>query len=81
MQTNGDGTWQSCGSVLEAALGADAVLVLTEWAEFSELPFKDLAAVMRKPAWLFDARGITNAAAAREAGLNLWIVGQGGAVS
>jgi hypothetical protein len=24
---------------------------------------------------------ITNAAAAREAGLNLWIVGQGGAVS
>ena len=81
MQTNGDGTWQSCGSVLEAALGADAVLVLTEWAEFSELPFKDLAAVMRKPAWLFDARGITNANAAREAGLNLWIVGQGGAVS
>jgi UDPglucose 6-dehydrogenase len=81
MQTNGDGTWQSCGSVLEAALGADAVLVLTEWAEFSELPFKELAAVMRKPAWLFDARGITNAAAAREAGLNLWIVGQGGAVS
>ena len=81
MQSNGDGTWQSCGSVLEAALGADAVLVLTEWAEFSELPFKDLAAVMRKPAWLFDARGITNANAAREAGLNLWIVGQGGAVS
>jgi len=81
MQTNGDGTWQSCGSVLEAALGADAVLVLTEWAEFSELPFKELAAVMRKPAWLFDARVITNAAAAREAGLNLWIVGQGGAVS
>ena len=79
--SNGDGTWQSCGSVLEAALGADAVLVLTEWAEFSELPFKDLAAVMRKPAWLFDARGITNAAAARETGLNLWIVGQGGAVS
>jgi UDPglucose 6-dehydrogenase len=76
-QADGDGTWQRCGSVLEAARGADAVLVLTEWAEFAQLPFGDLAAAMRKPAWLFDARGITNAAAARQAGLHVWIVGQG----
>ena len=27
--------------------------------------------------WLFDARGIINAAAARQAGLHVWIVGQG----
>jgi UDPglucose 6-dehydrogenase len=76
-QADGDGTWQRCGSVLEAARGADAVLVLTEWAEFGQLPFGDLAVAMRKPAWLFDARGITNAAAARQAGLDVWIVGQG----
>lgn len=32
---------------------------------------------MRKPAWLFDARRIVDAQAARDAGLNLWQVGNG----
>lgn len=73
----GDASWQRSGSVLEAARGADALLVLTEWAEFRQLPWAALAAAMRKPAWLFDARAITDAPAARTAGLNVWTVGQG----
>jgi UDPglucose 6-dehydrogenase len=73
----GEATWQRSGSVLEAARGADALLVLTEWAEFRQLPWAALAAAMRKPAWLFDARAITDAPAARTAGLNVWTVGQG----
>ena len=32
---------------------------------------------MRKPAWVFDARAITDSAQVREAGLTLWRVGAG----
>jgi UDPglucose 6-dehydrogenase len=32
---------------------------------------------MRQPAWLFDARAICDAVAARAAGLKVWRVGEG----
>jgi UDPglucose 6-dehydrogenase len=71
------GGWQLAASVMEAVRGADAVLVLTEWAEFATLPWIEIAAVMRKPAWVFDARSRIDQAAARAAGLHVWTVGQG----
>jgi UDPglucose 6-dehydrogenase len=72
-----EGVWQPVGSPLEAVAGADAVLILTEWASFAELDWPQLAAPMRKPAWLFDARSIADLAAARAAGLHVWRVGMG----
>jgi len=74
---SGEGVWQTAASPLEAAAGADAVLVLTEWQQFAALNWSELAAVMRQPAWLFDARAICDAAAARAAGLKVWRVGEG----
>lgn len=74
---SGEGSWLACGSVAEAVGGADAALILTEWQEFRQLPWQELAAQMRKPAWLFDARAVTDAQAAASSGLNLWIVGSG----
>jgi UDPglucose 6-dehydrogenase len=71
------GGWQLSSSALEAARGADAVLVLTEWSEFSAIPWVELAAVMRKPAWVFDARARLDHGVARAAGLHVWVVGQG----
>jgi len=72
-----DGGWQLASTALEAATGADAVLLLTEWAEFGELNWEGIGSVMRKPAWLFDARATADAGAARAAGLNVWRVGEG----
>jgi len=60
-----------------AAQGADAVLLLTEWQQFRQLDWPALAAVMRQPAWLFDAWAVADAAAARAAGLRVWVVGEG----
>jgi UDPglucose 6-dehydrogenase len=62
-----------------AATGADAdaVHVLTEWAEFRALDRAEFIPVMRLPTWLFDARRIVNAQAARSAGFHDWQVGQG----
>jgi UDPglucose 6-dehydrogenase len=74
---SGEGGWMSAGSPLEAARGADAVIVLTEWRQYRQLDWTAIADVMRHPAWLFDARAITDAQAARDAGLNVWRVGEG----
>jgi UDPglucose 6-dehydrogenase len=73
----GEGSWEVSASPLEAAAGADALLILTEWTPFRTLPWTDLAAVMRRPSWLFDARAIADAAAARSAGFQVWQVGRG----
>lgn len=72
-----EGVWQSAPDPLEAVRGADAVLLLTEWAEFRTLDWPQLSAVMRPPAWLFDARTVADAASARSAGLRVWVVGVG----
>jgi UDPglucose 6-dehydrogenase len=74
---SGDGGWMSAGSPLEAARGADAVIVLTEWHQYRQLDWSAIADVMRHPAWVFDARAITDAHSARDAGLNVWRVGEG----
>ena len=72
-----DGCWLAAGTPLEAARGADAVLILTEWRDYRQLDWAEIAAVMRRPAWLFDARAVADTAAARAAGLNVWTVGEG----
>ena len=74
---SGTGSWLESCSVEDAVIGADAVLVLTEWKEYRTLNWMALAALMRKPAWVFDARAITDHAQLRAAGLTLWCVGDG----
>ena len=73
----GEGSWHQVPDVLQAASGADALLLLTEWQQFAAIDWPALAAVMRRPAWLFDARAKADAAAARAAGLQVWTVGEG----
>jgi UDPglucose 6-dehydrogenase len=62
---------------MEAARGADAVLILTEWEDYRHLDWEAFHGVMRRPAWLFDARAVADPTAARAAGLNVWRVGEG----
>jgi UDPglucose 6-dehydrogenase len=63
--------------VAAAATGADALIILTEWDQYASLDWGALAAVMRHPAWLFDARGLADLEAATAAGLRVWRVGLG----
>jgi UDPglucose 6-dehydrogenase len=72
-----EGTWTYEKTPLEAASGADAVLILTEWKDYRNLDWVGIAQVMRRPAWLFDARAVADPEAARAAGLNVWRVGEG----
>jgi len=73
---SGDGQWQRVPDVQQAAAGADALLLLTEWEQFATIDWPAVVAVMRQPAWLFDARAKADASAARAAGLNVWTVGE-----
>ena len=72
-----EGRWERVSDVEQAASGADAVVLLTEWQAFAEVDWAAVVVVMRQPAWLFDARAKADASAARAAGLNVWTVGEG----
>ena len=61
----------------EAAQGADAIVVLTDWAEYRTLDFSRLYAGMRKPAFLFDARNMLDIAALRAIGFHAQGIGKG----
>lgn len=57
-----------CGSAQETMTGADAVVIATEWTEFSALAFAELKAALRQPV-LFDLRNVYRKAEAEAAGL------------
>lgn len=73
----GDGDWHFAKSPMEACKQSDACLLLTAWNEYRELNWEQIATVMRRPGWVFDARSVCNEQAAKQAGLNVWRVGQG----
>ena len=62
------------GSAAEAAAGADVLVVLTEWPEFAELDWPELAQRVRVPL-LFDTRHVVPPEKAEEAGFRLVRIG------
>jgi UDPglucose 6-dehydrogenase len=63
----------------EAAQDAHAVLILTEWDEFKaqNLDYARIFAGMKKPAFLFDGRNITDVHAMRALGFEAHGIGKG----
>ena len=73
------GTWGFSKSINNNEIfnNSYAVIILTEWEEFRKLNWKDISKKMVPPAWVFDSRSIINTDEVREAGLNLWRIGDG----
>lgn len=63
-------------SALEAAQGAHAIAVLTEWDEFVGYDYAALFAVMSKPAFIFDGRNILPHDELRAIGFEVYAVGK-----
>jgi len=61
----------------EAAEGADALLLVTEWNEFRQPDLARLKRIMRTPV-LLDGRNVWDAAKARAAGFTYYGVGRSG---
>lgn len=63
-------------SAEEAAAGAHALAVVTEWDAFKTLDFEKIYAGMHKPAFVFDGRNILPAEKLREIGFRLFAIGK-----
>ena len=71
------GDWIFTSEIEEAVKGADCILILTEWSEYKELNWSQLCKLMRPPAWVFDARSVTNPSEIEKNDIKLWRIGDG----
>ena len=72
-----EGEWCEINDINSSSKGADAIVVLTEWEEYSRINWKEISKRMRKPSWIFDARSIISPSEVIEQELNLWRIGDG----
>jgi UDPglucose 6-dehydrogenase len=63
--------------VEDAARGASAMLILTEWDRYAGLDWAKIAAVAKPGLAVFDGRMVVDQAQAQKAGLPVFVVGQG----
>ena len=64
------------GSAYEAAAGAHAIVVVTEWDEFKTLDFAKIYDGMVKPAFIFDGRNILDLGKLRALGFRVQGIGK-----
>ncbi|KAJ1949957.1 hypothetical protein EC988_004566 [Linderina pennispora] len=68
-----------CQSELEAASGAQAVVVLTAWPQFASLDWAAVYEGMEKPAHVFDGQLVLQPEAMRSLGFHVYQIGHPGA--
>jgi len=64
-----------CNDPVTAAAGADAVALLTDWPQYSTLPFRKIAATMNQPI-IFDGRNCLHRDVMRETGFQYYPMGR-----
>lgn len=67
---------QVATSAYEAADGAHAIAVVTEWDEFKSLDFAKLYGTMPKPAFIFDGRNVLPHSLLKEIGFRVYSIGR-----
>jgi UDPglucose 6-dehydrogenase len=63
-------------TAIEAATGAHAIALLTEWDEFTQYDYKQIYEVMSKPAFIFDGRNILPHDDLRAIGFEVYAIGK-----
>ncbi len=76
-----EGEWKFSKDIYQAAKNADAILILTGWEDYQKINWEKMSTIMRKPAWIFDARSILDPQQIILNGLNLWRIGDGSTYS
>ena len=71
------GEWTYAPSTNASLTGADASIILTEWKEYENIDWHLAKKIMRSPSWIFDTRSILIPKKVKDAGLNLWRIGDG----
>ena len=62
--------------IMNVFTAADAVIIMTDWAEFKDIDWNKAASLMRHPGWVFDTRGMLDPSDINSFGLNYWRVGK-----
>ncbi len=70
-------SWKKYEDIYDAAIGSDAIVILTGWEEFNNLNYETLHKVMRSPCWIFDTRNFINPKFVESFGFNVWKLGDG----
>ena len=68
--------WQYFEDIYNCAMGTDAIVIFTEAKEFQNIDWSRISKTMRKPSWIFDTKGLSNAKDAEEFNINTWTVGE-----
>ena len=71
-----DSSWTYFENLYGIAENSDALVILTEWEEFSKIDWFRISKLMRNPAWLFDTRGIVDKESVSKSGMKIWQIGQ-----
>ena len=69
--------WFRADDITSSLKDADAVLILTEWDDYSDIDWDLASKIMRHPAWVFDARSIVDREKIIASDLNFWRIGDG----
>ena len=64
-----------CGDPVTAAAGADAVALVTDWPQYTTLPFRKISATMNQPI-IFDGRNCLHRDVMRENGFQYYPMGR-----
>lgn len=65
-----------CEGAVQAADGAHAICVLTEWSEFRSYDYAAIYEKMHKPAFIFDGRNVLDHDKLREIGFIVYALGK-----
>ena len=72
-----EGTWYMFDNLYDSINGSDAILLLTEWQEYTQINWQKVSTMVRNPSWVFDSRSIIEPEKIKKAGLSLWRIGDG----
>ncbi len=71
-----EGGIEYCGDPYQAAAGAHAIALLTEWELYRELDYRKIFRSMEQPAFIFDGRNLLNHEELFEIGFNVYPTGK-----
>ncbi len=72
-----EGSWTMSEDIYDSINGSDAVVILTEWEEYTKIKWDKVSTIVRRPAWIFDSRSIIDPKKVLKNGMNFWRVGDG----
>ena len=75
--TTNSGNWTYVKDLNNSFKNADAIIIITNWEEYVNLQWEEIAKKMRKPAWIFDTRSVLNPKYSGISGINIWSIGKG----